>query len=45
MRGCPSETEGKQGYAFFFHKGGLGKNIQTANNIDKNKNNEFYLQN
>ena len=24
MRGSASETEGKQGYAFFFHKGGLG---------------------
>ena len=25
MRGSSQETGGKQGYAFFFHKGNLGK--------------------
>ena len=27
MRGSPRETEGRQGFAFFLHKGALGKKL------------------
>ena len=32
MRGSVEETEGKQGYAFFFHKGVLGKACMLIEN-------------
>ena len=33
MRGSIKETGGKQGYAFFFHKGALGKEYNKIMNF------------